>query len=60
MIGIRTASHAFALENQAPLAGHGVWPELDRDVWGGNYQGHYANDQKSQLKIHVTQAESIH
>lgn len=51
VIGIRTASHAFSLKNQVPAVGHGVWPELDREVWGGNYQGHYANDQKSQLGI---------
>jgi len=43
-IGIRTASHAFALRDGAPTAGHAVWPEFDAQAWGGHYVGHYAND----------------
>ena len=43
MIGIRTASHAFALRSGQPAAGLDVWPEFDREVWGGSYSGHYGN-----------------
>lgn len=49
IVGIRTASHAFALRGprnepppQAPQ-GHAQWPEFDRDILGGNYQNHHGN-----------------
>lgn len=44
VVGIRTASHAFALRqpDQAP-SGHGTWPEFDAHVFGGNYHGHHGN-----------------
>ena len=44
VIGLRTASHAFCLRNQAPTAGLADWPEFDRDVLGGNYTNHYGNE----------------
>lgn len=44
MLGIRTASHAFALRNQPSPAGADQWPEFDAEVWGGNYRGHYSNN----------------
>ncbi len=41
LVGIRTASHAFAQGN-APLAsGATAWPEFDSEVLGGHYIGHY-------------------
>ena len=43
IVAIRTASHAFALREGQPPEGHDVWPEFDRDVLGGNYQGHHDN-----------------
>lgn len=43
VVGIRTASHAFALGKGDPPAGRDVWPEFDRDVLGGNYHGHHSN-----------------
>ena len=43
IVALRTASHAFALRASEPPAGHDVWPEFDRDVLGGNYQGHHGN-----------------
>ncbi|MCX7701352.1 MAG: ThuA domain-containing protein [Gemmataceae bacterium] len=42
LVGIRTASHAFALRDQP-----GGWPEFDRDVLGGDYQGHHGVGQES-------------
>ena len=51
VIGIRTASHAFSLRETAPPDGHTVWPEFDKEVFGGNYTGHHGNkgdaDEKS-------------
>jgi hypothetical protein len=54
VMGIRTASHAFDARKPIPREGGPVtledgstsellaqWPEFDREVLGGNYQGHY-------------------
>lgn len=56
VLGIRTASHAFDAQKNVPREGGGLvaateqvseslaqWPEFDKDVLGGNYQGHYGN-----------------
>ncbi len=46
LIGIRTASHAFALRPKETLADPtlAVWPELDALVLGGHYTGHHGKD----------------
>lgn len=45
MLGIRTASHAFSLRKPSEAsASLDSWPEFDRDVWGGSYTNHHAND----------------
>lgn len=45
VVGIRTASHAFALgANQKLLPGTAEWREWDPDVLGGHYANHHAND----------------
>jgi len=45
LIGIRTASHAFAPRGAAPARakeqGLAVWEKFDPEVLGGNYHGHY-------------------
>jgi hypothetical protein len=54
VLGIRTSSVAFDAKGNVPREGGGIveakekaseflaqWPELDKDVWGGNYRGHY-------------------
>jgi hypothetical protein len=54
VLGIRTSSVAFDANGNVPREGGDIvaakeqageylsqWPELDRDVWGGNYQGHH-------------------
>ena len=56
LLGIRTASHAFDANRNVPREGGGVesntekaseflaqWTEFDKDVLGGNYQGHYGH-----------------
>lgn len=40
LVGVRTASHAIQ-----------TWLELDKEVLGGNYKGHYRNDLKTQVVI---------
>jgi putative heme-binding domain-containing protein len=50
LVGIRTASHAFAPRGND--AGRGAaWPEFDRDVLGGNYHGHHPSGQKVAIEI---------
>jgi type 1 glutamine amidotransferase len=40
IVGVRTASHAIQ-----------SWLDLDKEVLGGNYQGHYGNDVETQVQI---------
>jgi nicotinamidase-related amidase/type 1 glutamine amidotransferase len=42
LIGIRTASHAFAPRNEDAQLGD-AWVTFDPDVLGGNYVGHHGN-----------------
>lgn len=52
VIGIRTASHAFALRPDAKTPeGYEAWPTFDVDVFGAKYVGHA--DSKSKAKIFV-------
>ncbi|MSU49919.1 MAG: hypothetical protein EXS37_12680 [Opitutus sp.] len=42
VVGIRTASHAFALGKNQPLpVGHAEWAAWDAEVIGGNYTNHH-------------------
>lgn len=44
VVGIRTASHAFARRKDWKLPeGHGEWTDFDRDVLGCHYTGHHSN-----------------
>ncbi len=56
VLGIRTASHAFDAKGNVPRSGGGIvsakesasdmlsqWPEFDKEILGGNYQGHYGH-----------------
>jgi type 1 glutamine amidotransferase len=40
IVGVRTASHAIQ-----------TWLELDKEVLGGNYQGHWGNDAQTQVSL---------
>ncbi len=40
VIGLRTASHAFAPKGEVP-PGRGAWPEFDAEVLGGHYTNHH-------------------
>ncbi|MCP4169299.1 MAG: c-type cytochrome [Fuerstiella sp.] len=44
LIAIRTSSHAFALSNGEPPAGHVEWKNFDREVLGGHYEGDLGNN----------------
>lgn len=50
VVGIRTASHAFAARDRKPLAeGLALWPEFDAEVLGGHYTGHHGAGPKLAL-----------
>ncbi len=58
MIGIRTASHAFALRGDAAAPeGLAMWAEFDAEVWGGNYTNHYGNSLQNVVQLAEEQAE---
>lgn len=59
VVGIRTASHAFALrdKNAKPPAGYADWPEFDHEVLGGNYNNHYGRDLETWAKIVPAQTQ---
>lgn len=50
VVGIRTASHAFALSKGQKLAdGCAEWPQWDEQVLGGNYGNHHAKGTVTQV-----------
>lgn len=53
VVGIRTASHAFALRGKEAKVpeGHADWPGFDREVLGGNYHDHYGKGLKTFVKV---------
>ncbi len=51
LVGIRTASHAFHLRDQAPPAGLDEWRDFDASVLGGNYTGHHGNEIATFAKV---------
>ncbi|MBN1817048.1 MAG: ThuA domain-containing protein [Sedimentisphaerales bacterium] len=62
LIGIRTASHAFDARAQVPDPDNkdlflAQWPEFDKDVLGGNYNGHYGNTQEG-TRISIAESAS--
>jgi nicotinamidase-related amidase/type 1 glutamine amidotransferase len=56
LIGVRTASHAFALRDQAVPDKLVAWPEFDQEVWGGNYSGHHPNEALPSIQIVASNA----
>ena len=64
VVGIRTASHAFSLRDGTGNVGDSpvkldAWPEIDRDVIGGNYKGHTENNSKGLIHIPTGVAHPI-
>ena len=50
VVGLRTASHAFAPRGRAAVPeGRAAWAEFDSDVLGGNYQGHHGEGPKTAI-----------
>jgi nicotinamidase-related amidase/type 1 glutamine amidotransferase len=53
VVGIRTASHAFAPREGLVPSGRVAWPEFDRQVFGGNYHFHHGNTDPNGPKTFV-------
>ncbi|MEQ1860949.1 MAG: ThuA domain-containing protein [Chthoniobacteraceae bacterium] len=53
LVGIRTASHAFALRAKDKLTDPklAVWQEFDPEVFGGHYTGHHGNELNTGVKL---------
>ncbi len=51
VVGLRTASHAFALRDGAAPAGTAVWPDFDVEVFGGRYLDHPPGDATARLEL---------
>jgi nicotinamidase-related amidase len=51
VLGIRTASHAFALHGAKPPAGLETWESWDADVFGGNYVGHHGKGDRVLIAV---------
>lgn len=51
VVAIRTTSHAFSLRDGKLPTGLAAWPELDRDVLGGNYTGHHPDGPKTTVAL---------
>lgn len=53
LIGIRTASHAFALRPKETLADSKLanWQEFDPEVLGGNYSNHHRGEDKTIITV---------
>ena len=59
VLGIRTASHAFSLREEGPPQGLQVWPEFDKDVFGGSYSGHGDNDANAEIRAPSPDASGL-
>lgn len=60
VVGIRTASHAFALRSgQKAESGHTPWQEWDEKVLGGYYQNHLGSQLKTFAKVSAGVAHPI-
>jgi len=60
VLGIRTASHAFAAPPRGPPeapAGREWWPEFDAEVFGGNYAGHFQNELRPRVDVGAPAAD---
>ena len=53
LVGIRTASHAFALRPKDKVADPklATWQEFDPEVLGGHYSNHYKGDQVAAISL---------
>ncbi len=58
VLGLRTASHAFALREPVPPLGCETWPDFDAQVFGGHFDGH--SPSKAPATIGLTAAAVEH
>ncbi|MEO1997850.1 MAG: ThuA domain-containing protein, partial [Planctomycetaceae bacterium] len=51
LLGLRTSSHAFALQKGKPSAGLSDWPEFGVDVFGAEYLGHHQQKRTQSARV---------
>jgi type 1 glutamine amidotransferase len=53
LVGIRTASHAFAVrpKDKPPEAPYDLWQRFDPEVLGGNYNSHHGNGPQTTVAL---------
>jgi len=59
VLGIRTASHAFELRKESLPKDHQEWTSWDREVIGGNYNGHLGKGLTCSITPHLKTKEHI-
>ena len=59
VIGIRTASHAFQLRKEKLPNGHQEWTEWDKEIIGGNYNGHLGKGLICMIDPHLKNSKHI-
>jgi putative heme-binding domain-containing protein len=57
LVALRTASHAFAIQQSLP-EGLGTWETFDDDVLGGNYHGHYPAKDTAKVEVAAAAAKN--
>lgn len=61
VIGIRTASHAFApFKGKTSSPETAFWPEFDAAVFGGNYTGHHGELKGAETMIRIAEGATKH
>jgi type 1 glutamine amidotransferase/nicotinamidase-related amidase len=58
VVGIRTASHAFAERKRNPNTKGIQWPEFDQEILGGNYHDHYNNKDPNSPRTYIWSTEN--
>ncbi|MCM8542806.1 MAG: ThuA domain-containing protein [Lentisphaeraceae bacterium] len=58
ILSIRTSTHGFSLRNNASgPQGSDQWPEFDKEILGCNYDGHYPNEDMTNVVIEYKNAK---
>jgi type 1 glutamine amidotransferase len=61
LVGIRTASHAFASRDPSQIpAGRDSWPEFDAQVFGGHYTNHHGNKGEPKTFVQIVLGQQKH
>ena len=58
LLSIRTSTHGFSLRNNVPgPQGSDQWPEFDKEILGCNYDGHFPNQDMTNVTLNYKNAK---